>query len=47
MPSINHVFAFGGNNNKPPCFVDEYYDFWKILMQMYLEEQGEKMWDDV
>ncbi|XP_058783583.1 putative F-box/LRR-repeat protein 23 [Vicia villosa] len=37
----------GGSNNKPPCFFDESYDFWKIRMRMYLEAQGKEIWDVV
>lgn len=47
MASVKLFLADGGNNNKPPYFVGEYYDFWKIHMQMYLEAQGEEIWNDV
>lgn len=43
MDFVNPVLEDGGNNNKPPCFVGEYYDFWKICMQMYLEAQKEEI----
>lgn len=45
--SNNPTFRDGGSNNKPPCFVGEHYDFWKIRMQSYLEAQGEEIWDAV
>ena len=45
--SNNPTFRDGGSNNKPPCFVGEHYDFWKIRMQSYLEAQGEEIWDVV
>jgi hypothetical protein len=47
MASAQHIFRDGGSNNKPPCFVGEYYDFWKIRMKAYLEAQGEEIWDAV
>lgn len=31
------------NIHKPPCFVGEHYDFWKIRMQMFLELYGAKV----
>src|SRR4030066_1253041 len=43
----NIVFKDGGSSNKPPCFVGEYYDFWKIRMRAYLEAQGEEIWNVV
>ncbi|KAK2353731.1 gag-protease polyprotein [Trifolium repens] len=47
MASAQHIFRDGGSNNKPPCFVGEYYDFWKIRMKAYLEAQGEEIWNAV
>ncbi|KAK2351768.1 hypothetical protein QL285_096970 [Trifolium repens] len=47
MASAQSVFRNGGSNNKPPCFVGEYYDFLKIRMRAYLEAQGEEIWDAV
>ena len=46
-PNSNIVFKDGGSSNKPPCFVGEYYDFWKIHMRAYLEAQGEEIWNAV
>lgn len=43
MASAIPFLADGGNINKPPCFIGECYDFWKIHMQMYLEAQGEEI----
>ena len=47
MASIgqNPTFRDGGRNNKPPCFVGENYNFWKIRMQAFLEAQGEEIWE--
>ena len=36
----NPIFRVGGNNNKPPLFCGEYFDFWKIRMKAHLESQG-------
>ncbi|CAJ2661921.1 unnamed protein product [Trifolium pratense] len=47
MASAQPVFRDGGSGNKPPCFVGEHYDFWKIRMQAFLEAQGEEIWDAV
>jgi hypothetical protein len=47
MTSAQPVFRDGGSGNKPPCFVGEHYDFWKIRMQAFLEAQGEEIWDAV
>lgn len=47
MGSANPVFREGGSNNKGPCFVGEYYGFWKIRMRAYLEIQGDDIWDGV
>lgn len=47
MAFANLVYRDGGSSNKPPYFVGEYYDFWKIRMQVYLEELGEEIWNVV
>lgn len=47
MASANPIFKEGGNNNKPPIFSGEYFDFWKIHMKTHLEAQGEEIWDAV
>ena len=47
MACAKLLLADGVNNNKLLCFVGEYYDLWKIHMQIYLEEQGEDTWDAV
>lgn len=47
MDSSKLFLADGGNNDKPLCFIGEYYDLWKIHMQMYLESQGEEIWNVV
>lgn len=39
MISTNQVFRDGGTNNRSSNFIGEYYDFWKIRMQAYLEAQ--------
>lgn len=40
MSSTKVFLEDGGSINKPPCFVGEHYDFWKIRMQMFLELYG-------
>ncbi|XP_073221498.1 uncharacterized protein [Cicer arietinum] len=47
MASARLVFRDGGSSNKPPCFIGEHYDFWKIRMQANLEAQGDGIWDAV
>lgn len=47
MAFANPGFRDGGSNNKSPCFVGEYYDFWKIRMKAYLDAQGNDIWDIV
>lgn len=47
MSSANMTFKDGGNSNKPPCFVGEHYDFWKIRMKMFLQAQGDEIWKAV
>ncbi|XP_073225568.1 uncharacterized protein [Cicer arietinum] len=47
MASAKPVFRDCGSSNKPPCFIGEHYDFWKILMQVYLEAQEDDIWDAV
>ncbi|XP_073225631.1 uncharacterized protein [Cicer arietinum] len=47
MASAQPVFRDGCSSNKPPCFIGEHYDFWKIRMQTYLEAQGDDIWDAV
>lgn len=47
MSFIKLFLEDGGNTSKPPCFVGELYDFWKIHMQMYLEAQEDEIWSVV
>lgn len=47
MASPNPFFRDGDSNNKPPLFISENYDFWKICIQAYLEAEGREIWDDV
>lgn len=47
MASASMTFKDGGNSNKPPCFVGEHYDFWKIRMKMFLQAQGDDIWKSI
>lgn len=41
MASTKLLLAYGGSNNKPPFFVDEYYDFLEDF------HANEEIWDVV
>jgi len=43
MASVKPFVGEVSNVNRPPSFTGEHYDFWKIRMQMFLEEQGAKI----
>lgn len=47
MTSVKPFLADGDSNNKPQCFVGEYYKFWKIYMQIYLEAQWDEIWETI
>lgn len=40
MASTNVLLVEGGMINEPPCFTDEYYNFWKTRMKNFMESQG-------
>lgn len=47
MVSAKEFIEESGNINRPSFFTGEHYDFWNIIMKMFLKSHGAEVWKSV